>query len=82
MFEKLVRPNPKPKMTNYGMHDQTLMVQMIDAILSNERPLHPDLACQRQQVLCRDCERRSEAPFHFVYHKCQHCKSFNTAVVG
>jgi len=69
-------------MTNYGMHDQTLMVQMIDAILSNERPLHPDLACQRQQVLCRDCERRSEAPFHFVYHKCQHCKSFNTAVVG
>ena len=62
--------------------DQRHAVQMIDAILANERPLHPDLACQRQQVLCRDCERRSEAPFHFVYHKCQNCGSYNTAVVG
>ena len=69
-------------MTNFSIADSVRVVQMIDAILANERPLHPDLACQRQQVLCRDCERRGEAPFHFVYHKCQHCGSFNTAVIG
>lgn len=56
------------------------LLQMIDSILANERPLHPDLAAQRQQVLCRDCEGRSQAPFHFVYHKCQLCGSYNTAV--
>lgn len=54
---------------------------MIDSILANERPLHPELAAQLQPILCRDCEGRSQAAFHFVYHKCHHCGSYNTAVI-
>ena len=61
--------------------DTVVLVQMIDSILASERPLHPDLTAQQQPVLCRDCEARSDAPFHFVYHKCQQCGSYNTTVV-
>lgn len=31
-----------------------------------------------QAVMCNDCGKHSEAPFHFVYHKCAHCASYNT----
>ena len=34
-----------------------------------------------QAVMCNDCGKRGEAPFHFVYHKCVHCASYNTRVV-
>lgn len=64
-----------------SLGDMAVYIQMIDSLLVKERPLHPDLASQRQQILCRECEGRSVAPFHFVYHKCQECGSYNTAVV-
>lgn len=34
-----------------------------------------------QELLCNDCEERSSAPFHFVYHKCGHCASYNTRIL-
>ena len=33
-------------------------------------------------VFCADCEKRSTAPFHFLYHKCAHCGSYNTKVIS
>jgi RING finger/CHY zinc finger protein 1 len=32
-------------------------------------------------VFCNDCEKKTYAPYHFQYHKCQHCFSYNTAVI-
>eukprot|EP00126_Sphaerothecum_destruens_P013211 Sdes_comp22609_c0_seq1m21035 len=32
-------------------------------------------------IFCSDCELRSVATFHFVYHKCQMCGGFNTRVL-
>lgn len=32
------------------------------------------------QVLCHDCGKMGFAPFHFVYHCCPHCRSYNTRV--
>ena len=29
-------------------------------------------------VLCNDCEQKSFAKYHFLYHKCAHCSSYNT----
>lgn len=34
-----------------------------------------------QVILCNDCEKRGDSPFHWLYHKCPHCGSFNTRVV-
>ncbi|CAG9463263.1 unnamed protein product [Pedinophyceae sp. YPF-701] len=59
--------------------DMSLYINMIDAILAAER-LPEQFAGQTQKIRCRDCERDGEAPFHFVYHKCQHCSSYNTVL--
>ncbi|KAI9468704.1 zinc-ribbon-domain-containing protein [Coemansia mojavensis] len=34
------------------------------------------------RIFCNDCRQRSAAKFHFMYHKCGQCSSFNTVVVG
>jgi len=34
-----------------------------------------------QAVLCNDCGRKGETNFHFVYHKCPHCPSYNTRLM-
>lgn len=34
------------------------------------------------QIYCNDCEKRSHAKFHFMYHKCGHCKGYNTKLLG
>lgn len=33
------------------------------------------------EILCNDCEQKSIAKFHFLYHKCYYCKGYNTVVV-
>ncbi|KAI8059471.1 zinc-ribbon-domain-containing protein [Gongronella butleri] len=32
-------------------------------------------------IFCNDCEKKSRAKYHFFYHKCKHCDSFNTTVL-
>ncbi|OAD80342.1 hypothetical protein PHYBLDRAFT_99199, partial [Phycomyces blakesleeanus NRRL 1555(-)] len=31
-------------------------------------------------IFCNDCEEKSVAKYHFFYHKCKNCKSYNTTV--
>jgi hypothetical protein len=33
-------------------------------------------------VLCNDCEQKSKTKYHFLYHKCQHCQSYNTKLIS
>lgn len=53
---------------------------MIDSLLAAER-LPAGYATQTQAVLCNDCGATCNAPFHFVYHKCAACASYNTRVL-
>ncbi|KAI8078388.1 zinc-ribbon-domain-containing protein [Thamnidium elegans] len=32
-------------------------------------------------IFCNDCEKKTPAKYHFFYHKCKHCGSFNTTVL-
>lgn len=32
-------------------------------------------------ILCNDCEKKSRTKYHFLYHKCQECGSYNTKLV-
>lgn len=32
-------------------------------------------------VFCNDCRKKSQTKFHFAYHKCQECNSWNTDVI-
>jgi hypothetical protein len=33
-------------------------------------------------IYCNDCEKKSHAKFHFMYHKCGHCKGYNTKLLN
>lgn len=57
-------------------------VQMLDSLLAAERArMPPDLAGRLQPILCQDCGRQGEAPYHWVYHACPACRSYNTRVL-
>ena len=43
--------------------------------------LPPALASKKQPILCNDCGSKGEASFHFVYHKCNGCGSYNTTLL-
>ncbi|KXZ51428.1 hypothetical protein GPECTOR_12g390 [Gonium pectorale] len=60
--------------------DMSVYFQMLDSLLASER-LPPEYAGRMQQVLCNDCGKMGFAPFHFVYHSCPHCRSYNTRVL-
>eukprot|EP00123_Amoebidium_parasiticum_P015424 comp22966_c0_seq1/m.36474 comp22966_c0_seq1/g.36474 ORF comp22966_c0_seq1/g.36474 comp22966_c0_seq1/m.36474 type:complete len:359 (-) comp22966_c0_seq1:402-1478(-) len=53
----------------------------IDEFLT-EQPMPDEYRESRAKISCNDCEMRSEAPFHFSYHKCQECGSYNTKVLS
>lgn len=52
----------------------------IDSLLA-EQTMPPEYANIFSIVLCNDCEVKSEAPYHFLYHKCDKCRGYNTKVL-
>ncbi|GIL45357.1 hypothetical protein Vafri_2604 [Volvox africanus] len=60
--------------------DMSVYFQMLDSLLASER-LPPEYGGRMQQVLCNDCGKMGFAAFHFVYHSCPHCRSYNTRVL-
>jgi len=59
-------------------------IQMLDALLEseklreNEQEAATGTEVKQQDIFCNDCEKNSQTPFHWVYHKCTHCSSYNT----
>lgn len=41
----------------------------------------PEYAKYISHIFCNDCEKKSTAKYHFFYHKCVHCGSYNTTVL-
>ncbi|KAA6419094.1 MAG: hypothetical protein FRX49_10834 [Trebouxia sp. A1-2] len=60
------------------MGDMSMYFRMIDSLVARSDDLPPGYATRKQVILCNDCEQKGQAPFHFVYHKCTHCNSYNT----
>jgi hypothetical protein len=52
----------------------------IDVLLESQK-MPPEYALVRSQILCNDCEEKTCTKFHFVYHKCKACGSYNTKVI-
>ncbi|KAL1810280.1 hypothetical protein ACET3Z_027270 [Daucus carota] len=63
-----------------SLGDMQVYFGMLDALLAEEK-IPIEHAGQTQVILCNDCEKRGDSPFHWLYHKCPHCGSFNTRVV-
>ncbi|KAJ1556932.1 hypothetical protein HK405_001373, partial [Cladochytrium tenue] len=60
--------------------NMTEYFRQLDAMLA-QQSMPPDYKHHQSYVYCNDCEKKSYAPFHFIYHKCAHCNGYNTKVV-
>lgn len=60
--------------------DTSALFTQIDMMLESERM--PDEYARLQSfIFCNDCEERSWTKFHFIYHKCSSCASYNTKLL-
>jgi zinc finger-like protein len=53
---------------------------MLDALLAAEQ-LPDEYQNRHQDILCNDCEQKGRSPFHWLYHKCGQCGSYNTRAI-
>ncbi|MCO5569695.1 hypothetical protein L7F22_023411 [Adiantum nelumboides] len=62
-----------------SLGDMSVYFGMLDGLLAGEE-LPEEFKDRKQEILCNDCEQRGIAPFHWRYHKCAKCGSYNTRV--
>ncbi|KAK3225302.1 hypothetical protein Dsin_005164 [Dipteronia sinensis] len=63
-----------------SLGDMTIYFGMLDGLLAAEE-LPEEYRNRVQDILCNDCERKGTAQFHWLYHKCGFCGSYNTRVI-
>ncbi|KAH9778758.1 zinc finger protein BRUTUS [Citrus sinensis] len=63
-----------------SLGDMAIYFGMIDALLAAEE-LPEEYRNQVQDILCNDCEQKGAARFHWLYHKCGFCGSYNTRLI-
>ncbi|XP_075519466.1 zinc finger protein BRUTUS-like At1g74770 isoform X1 [Primulina tabacum] len=63
-----------------SLGDMQVFFGMLDALLAEEK-IPEEYAGKVQVILCNDCDKRGSAAFHWLYHKCPNCGSFNTRLV-
>uniref|UniRef100_A0A804QTV3 Zinc finger protein n=1 Tax=Zea mays TaxID=4577 RepID=A0A804QTV3_MAIZE len=63
-----------------SLGDMAVYFGMLDALLAAEE-LPEEYRDRCQDILCNDCERKGRCRFHWLYHKCGSCGSYNTRVI-
>ncbi|KAF7827794.1 zinc finger protein BRUTUS-like [Senna tora] len=63
-----------------SLGDMAVYFGMLDALLASEE-LPEEYRNRRQDILCNDCDKKGNAAFHWLYHKCGFCRSYNTRVI-
>ncbi|XP_004301304.1 PREDICTED: uncharacterized protein LOC101310711 [Fragaria vesca subsp. vesca] len=63
-----------------SLGDMQMLFRMYDAYLAGEK-LPDEYSGRTQAILCNDCEKKGTAPFHWLYHKCSSCGSYNTRLL-
>ncbi|XWS51065.1 hypothetical protein CRYUN_Cryun12cG0144200 [Craigia yunnanensis] len=63
-----------------SLGDMQVYFRMLDALLVEEK-IPDEYHGRTQVILCNDCEKKGTAPFHWQYHKCSNCGSYNTRLL-
>lgn len=64
-----------------SLEEMIPVYKRLDHLLTREDGQSPNGDKGAQcELFCHDCNSRSVAPFHFVFHRCRHCSSYNTRV--
>lgn len=64
-----------------SLADMSHYFSQIDRMLEQHK-MPPEYADFYSYILCNDCEKKSKTKYHFLYHKCQECGSYNTKIVS
>lgn len=64
-----------------SLMDMQEFFSQIDAVVESQ-PMPAPYDTWKSRICCADCDSRSEVPYHFTYHKCTQCKSYNTRVIS
>uniref|UniRef100_A0A7N1A4D0 Zinc finger protein n=1 Tax=Kalanchoe fedtschenkoi TaxID=63787 RepID=A0A7N1A4D0_KALFE len=63
-----------------SLGDMQVYFGMLDAMLAEEK-IPDEYANMTQVILCNDCGERATTPYHWMYHKCPSCGSYNTRLL-
>ncbi|CAL5350178.1 unnamed protein product [Camellia sinensis] len=63
-----------------SLGDMAVYFGMLDALLTSEE-LPEEYRDRCQDILCNDCDKKGTSRFHWLYHKCGFCGSYNTRVI-
>ncbi|XP_057960790.1 zinc finger protein BRUTUS-like [Malania oleifera] len=63
-----------------SLGDMAVYFGMLDALLASEE-LPEEYRDRCQDILCNDCGKKGASRFHWLYHKCGFCGSYNTRVI-
>ncbi|XP_058088367.1 zinc finger protein BRUTUS-like isoform X2 [Magnolia sinica] len=63
-----------------SLGDMAVYFGMLDALLAAEE-LPEEYRDRCQDILCNDCDKKGTSRFHWLYHKCGFCGSYNTRVI-
>jgi RING finger/CHY zinc finger protein 1 len=64
-----------------SLADMTEYFKKIDLHLEKETMPDEDKD-KRSHIFCSDCEKKCITPFHYIYHKCEFCGSYNTKILN
>lgn len=63
-----------------SLNNMSLFFTRIDELMASQQ-MPEEYRKMSSQILCNDCEKKSVAKFHFIYHRCAHCASYNTKLI-
>ena len=70
----------KCPLCNKTMYDATPLWNIIEQYVENTE-MPEEYHDKTSDIICNDCQEKSNVPFHFMYHKCPNCNSWNTDLV-
>ncbi|KAL3501745.1 hypothetical protein ACH5RR_036194 [Cinchona calisaya] len=79
-FQAYARTHYVCPICSKSMGDMSVYFGMLDALMASE-VLPEEYRNRCQDILCHDCDKKGSAPFHWLYHKCSFCGSYNTRVI-
>lgn len=64
-----------------SLTDMKMYFRQIDELVESQ-PMPPGFENKVSHILCNDCGEKSDVRYHFAYHKCDMCKSYNTKILS
>lgn len=63
-----------------SLSNMTHFFARIDEMMASQQ-MPDEYKKTNSEIFCNDCEKKSITKFHFVYHRCEHCNSYNTKLL-